>query len=70
MASITDNIYEFYRPSRALALVGCVVFAVLSLAHLWNILKDRRWFCFTLVFGGLCTSQLTQILWTVVLTLI
>ncbi|KAG4273488.1 hypothetical protein FPRO04_09611 [Fusarium proliferatum] len=53
MASTADNVYEFYRPSRALALVGCVVFAVFSLAHLWNILKDRRWFCFTLVFGGL-----------------
>ncbi|KAF4340751.1 Rtm1p [Fusarium beomiforme] len=56
MASATDNVYEFYRPSRALAIVACVVFVVLTLIHLWNVFRYRKWFCLTLVVGGLCMS--------------
>ncbi|KAF6519695.1 hypothetical protein HZS61_016112 [Fusarium oxysporum f. sp. conglutinans] len=53
MASTADNVYEFYQPSKILALVVCVVFAVLTLVHLWNIVRYRKWFCLTLVLGGL-----------------
>ncbi|KAF4957896.1 hypothetical protein FGADI_2725 [Fusarium gaditjirri] len=53
MASTADNGYEFYRPSKMLALIVCVVFAVLSLVHLFNILRYRKWLCLTLVLGGL-----------------
>ncbi|KAI3577811.1 RTA1 like protein-domain-containing protein [Fusarium oxysporum f. sp. albedinis] len=53
MASTADNVYEFYRPSKILTLVVCVVFAVLTLVHLWNIFRYRKWFCLTLVLGGL-----------------
>ncbi|ENH75914.1 Protein RTM1 [Fusarium oxysporum f. sp. cubense race 1] len=53
MASTADNVYEFYQPSKILALVVCVLFAVLTIVHLWNIVRYRKWFCLTLVLGGL-----------------
>ncbi|KAG5757254.1 hypothetical protein H9Q72_001910 [Fusarium xylarioides] len=53
MATTADNVYEFYRPSKILALVACVVFAVFSLVHLRYVFRYRKYFCFTLVLGGL-----------------
>ncbi|KAF5620244.1 Rtm1p [Fusarium sp. NRRL 52700] len=53
MASTADNVYEFYKPSKTLALIACVVFAVFSLVHLRYVLRFRKYFCFTLVLGGL-----------------
>ncbi|KAF5583555.1 Rtm1p [Fusarium pseudocircinatum] len=52
MASTADNVYEFYHPSKILALVACVVFAVFSFVHLRYVLRYRKYFCFVLVLGG------------------
>ncbi|PNP59680.1 hypothetical protein FNYG_14890 [Fusarium nygamai] len=53
MASTADNVYEFYHPSKILALVACVVFAVFSLVHLRYVFRYRKYFCLVLVLGGL-----------------
>ncbi|KAF4499193.1 Rtm1p [Fusarium agapanthi] len=53
MATTADNVYEFYRPSKILALVACVVFAVFSFVHLGYVSRYRKHFCFVLVIGGL-----------------
>ncbi|KAM0192330.1 hypothetical protein ACHAPI_008276 [Fusarium lateritium] len=53
MATSTSNLYGEYNPSRALAIVVCVVFIVLSLVQTWRIIRTRRRFGFTIVIGGL-----------------
>ncbi|CAJ0550896.1 Ff.00g108260.m01.CDS01 [Fusarium sp. VM40] len=53
MATSSRNLYGEYDPSRALAIVVCVVFIVLSLVQIWRIIRTQRWFGFTIVIGGL-----------------
>jgi hypothetical protein len=57
MATSLTNLYGEYKPSRALAIVVCVVFIVLSLVQTWRIIRTHRWFGFTIVIGGLCKSS-------------
>ncbi|KAM0240155.1 hypothetical protein ACHAP5_008011 [Fusarium lateritium] len=53
MATSSSNLYGEYNPSRALAIVVCVVFIILSLVQTWRIIRTRRRFGFTIVIGGL-----------------
>jgi hypothetical protein len=57
MATSPSNLYGEYKPSRALAIVVCVIFIVLSLFQIWRIIRTHRWFGFTIIIGGLCTSS-------------
>ncbi|KAH6952952.1 hypothetical protein DER45DRAFT_617325 [Fusarium avenaceum] len=53
MATSSSNLHGEYKPSRALAIVVCVIFIVLSLVQIWRIIRTQRWFGFTIVIGGL-----------------
>lgn len=57
MATSSSNLYGEYKPSRALAIVACVIFIVVSLVQIWRIIRTQRWFGFTIVIGGLCKSS-------------
>jgi hypothetical protein len=57
MATSPSNLYGEYKPSRALAIVVCVVFIALSLVQIRRIIRTHRWFGFTIVIGGLCKSS-------------
>ncbi|KAH7242152.1 RTA1 like protein-domain-containing protein [Fusarium tricinctum] len=53
MATPSSNLCGEYKPPRALAIVVCVVFIVLSLVQTWRIIRTHRWFGFTIVIDGL-----------------
>ncbi|PSN74959.1 RTA1 like protein [Corynespora cassiicola Philippines] len=42
-----------YRPSIAGGVIACLVFAVLTAAHIWRLFKNRTWFCIPFVIGAL-----------------
>lgn len=48
-----DDQYWLYDPSRKLADVAAVVFAVLGIAHLILLIIRRYWFCLPYALGAL-----------------
>lgn len=48
-----DDQYWLYDPSRKLADVAAVVFAVLAIAHLILLIIKRYWFCLPYALGAL-----------------
>lgn len=54
----SNEVYQFklyrYTPSSAAAIVATAVFGILTLAHLFRLIKARTYFCLPFVIGGLC----------------
>lgn len=46
-----------YLPSIPAAILFLVLFAALTSAHCWRMVKMRAWFCSTFAVGGLCTLR-------------
>lgn len=46
-----------YDPSLPAAVIAVIIFAILSAAHGWRMIKHRTWFCIPFVIGGLCKSE-------------
>ncbi|XPS75623.1 hypothetical protein M3J09_007698 [Ascochyta lentis] len=42
-----------YTPSIAGGAIACAVFALLTCAHIFRIVKNRTWFCIPFIIGGL-----------------
>tara|TARA_R110002060_G_scaffold42932_3_gene54421 strand:+ start:95 stop:691 length:597 start_codon:yes stop_codon:yes gene_type:complete len=56
MADNSEDVYLLYRynPSIAAAAVACVLFAIVTGVHSFQMYKSRAWFLIPLVLGGLC----------------
>ncbi len=50
-----------YVPSLAAAVVAIVIFAILTIAHSYLLVKQRAWFCIAFTVGGLCKCFLLGI---------
>lgn len=48
------NLYKYYVPSLAAAVIFTVVFGVLTVAHVVLIVRTKRKFPLIVVVGGLC----------------
>lgn len=44
-----------YTPSLAAAIVGAVVFAVLTILHTWRLRRVRAYYFIPFTIGGLCS---------------
>ncbi|KAH7378001.1 RTA1 like protein-domain-containing protein [Cadophora sp. MPI-SDFR-AT-0126] len=55
MADNSDDVYLLYRynPSIAAASVACVLFAIITGVHSFQMYKSRAWFLIPLVLGGI-----------------
>jgi hypothetical protein len=42
-----------YTPTIAAGVIAALVFAVLTSAHVWQLIRNRTWFCIPFVVGGL-----------------
>lgn len=45
-----------YVPNLPVAIVFAVLFAIISVAHTWKMIRTKMWFCAPFVIGGFCTS--------------
>lgn len=46
-----------YTPSLPAAIVGVVVFAILTLLHIWRLKRHRAYYFTAFTVGGLCMCQ-------------
>ncbi|OJJ94602.1 hypothetical protein ASPACDRAFT_37692 [Aspergillus aculeatus ATCC 16872] len=53
MSSDTVNLYGNYVPSKIAAIVLAAIFLVLTVLHLWRIVRTKHWFGLATVVGGL-----------------
>ncbi|KAJ4352607.1 hypothetical protein N0V95_004112 [Ascochyta clinopodiicola] len=55
MADTTKQEYVLwpYTPSIAGGAIACAVFALLTCAHIFRLVKNRTWFCIPFIVGGL-----------------
>ncbi|KAB8277429.1 RTA1 like protein-domain-containing protein [Aspergillus minisclerotigenes] len=51
--SSESNVYGDYVPSKVAAIIGAIVFLILTLLQLWRIITQRKWFGLAIVTGGL-----------------
>ncbi|KAJ5707132.1 hypothetical protein N7488_006933 [Penicillium malachiteum] len=49
----SDNLYDYYLPSKIVAIVFAAIFAILTITHLWRIIATRQWFGMAIAIGGL-----------------
>jgi hypothetical protein len=54
-----DAVWSYYRyePSAVWAVIFCVLFAITSGLHAFQLYTTRTWYLTALVVGGLCKSQ-------------
>ncbi|KAH0339787.1 putative C6 transcription factor, partial [Aureobasidium melanogenum] len=45
--------YYEYLPSKAAAVVACLIFIIITLLHSWQLFRTRTWFFIPFVIGGL-----------------
>lgn len=46
--------YYEYLPSKAAAVVACLIFIIITLLHTWQLFRTRTWFFIPFVIGGFC----------------
>lgn len=49
-----DNLYEYYKPNKIVAIVFAAFFLSTSVIHTWKIFTTRQWFGIAILLGGLC----------------
>lgn len=49
-----DNLYEYYKPNKIVAIVFAAIFLATSVIHTWKIFTTRQWFGIAILLGGLC----------------
>ena len=63
MAKGDDFEYYYYDPSLPAAIIFVVFFLVLTLLHLFRLIRSRAWYFIPFLVGGFCKPQLeTQVL--------
>ncbi|KAI4767702.1 RTA1 like protein [Aureobasidium sp. EXF-3400] len=45
--------YYAYTPSKAIAIIACLIFVAITSLHLWQLFRTRTWFFIPFVLGGL-----------------
>ncbi|THY71914.1 RTA1 like protein, partial [Aureobasidium pullulans] len=45
--------YYEYLPSKAAAIIACLIFIVITILHTWQLFRTRTWFFIPFVIGGL-----------------
>ncbi|KAG9989962.1 RTA1 protein, partial [Aureobasidium melanogenum] len=45
--------YYEYLPSKAAAVIACLIFVIITLLHTWQLFRTRTWFFIPFVIGGL-----------------
>lgn len=45
--------YEYF-PSKAAAVIACLIFVTVTILHTWQLFRTRTWFFIPFVIGGLC----------------
>lgn len=50
--------YYEYVPSKAAAVIACLVFIIITLLHSWQLFRTRTWFFIPFVIGGLCMCKM------------
>ncbi len=48
------NPYKHYVPSVPAAVIAALVFGILTAAHVFFLVKSRKWFATAIVIGGFC----------------
>ncbi|KAJ5398057.1 hypothetical protein N7509_006170 [Penicillium cosmopolitanum] len=48
-----DNLYEYYKPNKIVAIVFAAIFLATSVIHTWKIFTTRQWFGIAILLGGL-----------------
>ena len=43
-----------YIPNRPAAIIFCILFVILTFAHIFFMIRSRLWFCIPFVLGGIC----------------
>jgi hypothetical protein len=56
MAGASINVYKHYVPSLGAAIAFTIIFGILTLAHLFFIIRTKRKFQIITAIGGLCES--------------
>ena len=56
LESLNGYYLYHYNPSIVAAIIFGVVFAAISIAHIWRMYRTRTWFCIPFVLGGICMS--------------
>ena len=46
--------YYEYLPSKAAAIIACLIFIIITILHTWQLFRTRTWFFIPFVIGGLC----------------
>lgn len=58
MADSDAGGYDFalyrYTPSLPAAITATAIFGILTVGHLWRMLRSRTWFCLPFAIGGVC----------------
>jgi hypothetical protein len=54
MVEASDNLYEYYKPNKIVAIVFAAFFLSTSILHAWKIFTTRQWFGIAIILGGLC----------------
>lgn len=49
-----------YNPSVPAAVVVTVIFAALTIFHVFRLFRTRTWFCLPLIIGGICEFTFTD----------
>jgi hypothetical protein len=51
-----SSVYHLYQyvPSLGAAIAAIVIFAILTIAHFYRLIRQRAWFCIAFAVGGLC----------------
>lgn len=49
-----ENLYNYYKPNKIVAIVFAAFFLAASALHTWKIVSTRQWFGIAIVIGGMC----------------
>lgn len=53
-----DNLYDYYKPNKIVAIVFAAFFLSTSVIHTWKIFTTRQWFGIVILLGGLCMCSI------------
>jgi hypothetical protein len=67
MAAEEAEFHDFYKytPSKVAAAVFIVLFAISSIVHLLQLLRNRVWFFIPMFLGGLCQWFPIKLDWSI-----
>jgi lysylphosphatidylglycerol synthetase-like protein (DUF2156 family) len=58
-STMAQHSFYKYIPSKAVAIIACLLFVVITIFHCWQMFRTRTWFFISFVIGGLCMCSAT-----------